>query len=73
MDLPTKKQLKTRQGYFRWMLKRIFRFQIHQAIIKKQLGPELKKVPIKINLPKIEEKEIEIISSALVSLTNSLV
>jgi hypothetical protein len=73
MDLPTKKQLKTRQGYFRWMMKRIFRYCIHQAILAKQLKPEQKKSQIKINLPKIEEKEIEIISSALVSLTNSLV
>jgi hypothetical protein len=73
MDLPTKKQLKTRQGYFRWMMKRIFRFCIHQAILAKQLKPEQRKAQIKINLPKIEEKEIEIIASALVSLTNSLV
>ena len=55
------------------MMKRIFKFCIHQAILKKQLKPEQKKAQIKINLPKIEEKEIEIIASALVSLTNSLV
>lgn len=73
MDLPTKKQLKTRQGYFKWMMKRIFRFCIHQAILHKQLPVDKKKVPVKINLPKIEEKEIEIIASALVSLTNSFV
>lgn len=73
MDLPTKKQLKTRQGYFKWMMKRIFKFCIHQAILHKQLPADKKKVPVKINLPKIEEKEIEIITSALVSLTNSLV
>jgi len=73
MDLPTKKQLKTRQRYFKWMVSRIFRYCIHQAILKKRIDPVLKNIPVKINLPKIEEKETEIIAGALVNLTNSLV
>jgi len=73
MDLPTKKQLKTRQRYFRWILSFIFRYAIHQAILKKKLTKDKKNVKIKFNLPKIEEKELAVVATALVNITNSLV
>lgn len=73
MDAPTKKQLRARQKVFRFMLSYIFRYVIHQAIIHKTLTKDKKDVPVQIHLPKIEEKEIETITTSLANLTNSLV
>jgi len=72
MDLPTKKQLKTRQKYFKWMLAYMFRFSIHSAIAKGILTLDKKNTKVNINLPKIEEKELEIVTGSLVNLTTSL-
>lgn len=72
MDLPTKKQLKTRQKYFKWMLSYMFRFQIHCSVAKGKLSEDKKNEKININLPKIEEKELEIVTGSLVNLTNAL-
>lgn len=72
MDLPTKKQLKTRQRIFKWMVSYIFRFVIHQAILHKRLNENKKNTFVNINLPKIEEKEAETVSRTLVAVTNAL-
>lgn len=72
MDLPTKKQLRGRQRFFRWMVSFIFRYCIHQAIIADKIPRDKKDVKIKIDLPKIEEKEITAIATALVGVTQSL-
>lgn len=72
MDMPTKKQLKTRQRYFKWMLSYILRYVIHQAIMHETLTVDKKDTKVTINLPKIEEKETQALTTALVNLTNSL-
>lgn len=72
MDLPTKKQLKSRQKVFKWMVAYIFRYQIHQAIIHNKLSEDKKDVPFQIHLPKIEEKDTVAVATALTSVTNSL-
>jgi uncharacterized membrane protein SirB2 len=72
MDLPTKKQLRSRQKYFKSMIALIFRFAIHQAVAKDQLDDSKKNAKFKIILPKIEDKEIETVAGALVNVTNSL-
>lgn len=73
MDLPTKKQLKSRQKVFKFMISFIFRHQVHQAVLAKRLNADQKDTPIQINLPMIEEKDTEAISRALVAITDSLV
>jgi len=72
MDLPTKKMLRTRQKVFKNMLSMIFRFQIHQAIIHRTLSADKKDAKITIDIPKIEEKETQIVAQSLVNVTNAL-
>jgi len=72
MDLATKKQLKSRQRYLKYMMSYIFRYVIHQFILHKNLDEKHKDVPVQINIPRIEEKELEMISSSLINLANSL-
>lgn len=72
MDMPTKKQLKSRQRVFKWMIQYIMRHQVHQKIIYKQLPIEKKDAEIVVELPKIEEKDLVEVASALASTTNSL-
>lgn len=73
MDLPTKKQLKSRQKIFKAMVSYIFRYVIHQSIIHQKLTMDKKDVKVKINLPKIEEKDTEVVARTLVAITQSLV
>ncbi len=72
MDLPTKKQLKSRQRKIRSSLLYIFRYVIHQAVKAKTLKDNQKDAKINIDLPKIEEKEVQTMTTSLVNLTNSL-
>jgi len=72
MDLPTKKMLRTRQKVFKNMLSMIFRFQIHQAILHSTLSADKKDSKVTIDIPKIEEKETQIVAQSLVNVTNSL-
>jgi hypothetical protein len=72
MDMPTKKMIRSRQKTFRWMMQTIFRFVIHQAIIAKKLNAEKKNTKVYLTFPRIDEKEIEVIASALVNITTAL-
>lgn len=72
MDLPTKKMLRTRQKVFKNMLSMIFRFQIHQAILHGALGEDKKDSKVTIDIPKIEEKETQVVAQSLVNVTNAL-
>jgi hypothetical protein len=72
MDLPTKKMIRSRQKIFRWMIQTIFRFVIHQAIIHGKLTKDKKNTKVKLTFPRIDEKEIEVIATALVNITNAL-
>lgn len=72
MGTPTFKKFKLRQKYVSYMFQYIFRYVIDQAIMKKVLPMDVDKT-VKIVFPKISEKDLSAIATALGTITTSLV
>lgn len=72
MGLPTLKMLKTRQRYFKFMIKSIFQFVIDQAVIHGELSED-EDLSFRVIVSPIAEKDTRGAALTLDKFTNSLV
>jgi len=71
MGTPVFKRLKARQEYVKYMVSKIFRFVIDQAIIHETLKKDVDK-SFSLFFPRLTEKDISAMSTAILQFTSSL-